>query len=143
MKLNVKDSQFLVGTAAATPATEVGQVAEGSVDLGELSMVDTTTITDATKTMTAGVRDSMSGSFTLVWDPALASHASLLTSYLAKTKISLGFKLRSNVPAQIEFYYGDGYLTNVSAPIASGGGNARMESTISFKLAGAYTRDSV
>jgi uncharacterized lipoprotein YajG len=139
-KFNVKDSDFLYGTAGGAPATIAGQVADGSVDLGEVSLVEVTTKDNATKQNVAGVRDTMGGSFTLVWDPALASHAALMTAYLAKTKTALGFKLSDNTPAQVEFFYGDGYITNISAPIASGGGNSRMECSVSFKLSGPYTR---
>lgn len=141
-KLNVKDSQFLIGTAGGAPATQVAQVRDGNVSLGEVSLVDTTTITDGTKTSTAGVRDSMSGSVTLVWDPDSATHATLMTNYLAKTLTAIGFKTRTNAstPVDVAFHYGDGYITNISAPIASGGGNAAMECTVNFKLAGAFTR---
>lgn len=138
-KFNVKDSQFLVGTAGGAPATNIAQVRDGDVSLGEVSMVETTTITDGTKTMTAGVRETMGGTITLVWDPAVATHATLMTNYLAKTLTAIGFKLRNNTPSDVKFYYGDGYITNISAPIASGGGNAVMECTVSFKLAGPFT----
>lgn len=138
-KFNVKDSQFLIGASGGAPATVVAQVRDGNVDLGEVSMVETTTITDATKTMTAGVRDSMSGSVTLVWDPAVATHATLMTNYLAKTLTAIGFKLRDNAPSDKKFWYGDGYITNISAPIASNGGDAVMECTVNFKLSGAHT----
>lgn len=139
MKFNVKDSQFLVGTAGGAPATVIAQVRDGDVTLGEVSMVETTTITDGTKTMTAGVRETMGGTITLVWDPAVATHATLMSNYLAKTLTAVGFKLRDNTPADVRFYYGDGYITNISAPIASGGGNATMECTVTFKLAGPFT----
>jgi len=140
-KLNVKNSQFLYGTAMAAPALVFGQVRDGSVDLGERSMVDTTTITDGTKTSVAGVRESMSGTVTVVWDPAETSHAALMTKYLAKTLGSLGFKLftTASTPVLIKHIYGDGYITNISAPIASNAGDAAMECTFSFKLTGAYT----
>lgn len=138
-KLNIKDSQFLIGTAGGAPATVAAQVRDGDVSLGEVSMVETTTITDATKTMTAGVRDTMGGTITLVWDPAVATHATLMTNYLAKTLMAIGFKLRDNTPADVKFWYGDGYITNISAPIASNGGDAVMECTVTFKLAGPFT----
>lgn len=138
-KLNIKDSQFLIGTAGGAPATVAAQVRDGDVTLGEVSMVETTTITDATKTMTAGVRDTMGGTITLVWDPAVATHATLMTNYLAKTLMAIGFKLRDNTPSDVKFWYGDGYITNISAPIASNGGDAVMECTVTFKLAGPFT----
>jgi hypothetical protein len=138
-KFNVKDSQFLIGAAAGTPATVAAQVKSGDVSLGEVSMVDTTTITDGTKTSVAGVRDTMGGSITIVWDPALATHATLMTNYLAKTAMSLGFKLRDTTPTDKKFFYGDGFITNISAPIASGGGDAAMECTVNFKLKKAHT----
>lgn len=138
-KLNVKDSQFLIGGAGGAPATVIAQVRDGDVSLGEVSMIETTTITDAAKTMTAGVRDTMSGSVTLVWDPAESTHGTLMTSYLAKTLKAIGFKLNDNTPTAIKTWYGDGYITNISAPIASGGGDAVMECTVSFKLAGRFT----
>ena len=139
-KLNVKDAQLLTGVAGANPAVVLAQVKDGNVELGELSMVDTTTMTDSTKTQVAGVRDSMGGSVTVVWDPGAATHATLMTSYLAKTKIALGFDLRTNAPASIVKYYGDGYVTNCSAPIAVSGGNGAMECTFNFKLSGPYTK---
>lgn len=142
-KLNVKDSQFLTGAAGAAPATAVAQVREGNVDLGEVSMVDTTTVTDATKTQVAGIRESMAGTVTLVWDPASATHATLMAAYLAKTLIGIGFNLRDNAsptPATVVKYYGDGFVTNISAPIASSGGNGAMECTVNFKLSGKYTK---
>lgn len=141
-KLNVKNAQFLYGTAAGVPATVFGQVASGSVDLGEVNLVDTTTITDGTKTSTPGTRDSMSGSVTLVWDPAESSHAALMTKYLAKTLGSIGFKLRTTAasPTDIVHYYGDGYITNISAPIASNAGDSAMECTMNFKLTGPFTK---
>ena len=94
-KLNVKNAQFLYGAAGTvgapgTPSTVFGQVKDGSVDLGEVNLIDTTTMTDGTKTVTAGTRDSMSGNVTLIWDPAETSHAALMTKYLAKTPGSLG-----------------------------------------------------
>lgn len=138
-KFNVTNSQFLTGTAGAAPATVLAQVRDGDVTLGEVSMVETTTITDGTKTMTAGHRDTMGGTISLIWDPGIATHATLMTAYLAKTLISIGFKLRNATPADVEFYYGDGFITNISAPIASGGGNAVMECTVTFKLAGPFT----
>lgn len=141
-KLNVKDSQFLIGSAGGAPATVVAQVRDGDVTLGEVSMIETTTITDGTKTMTAGVRDTMGGTITLVWDPAVATHATLMTNYLAKTLMAIGFKLRDNTPVtpgDVKFWYGDGYTTNISAPIASNGGDAVMECTATFKLAGPFT----
>jgi len=140
-KLNVKDSQFLIGIAGGAPGTVIAQVRDGDVSLGEISMIETTTITDGTKTMTAGVRDTMSGSITLVWDPAAATHATLMTAYLGKTLKSIGFKLRDNAtsPADVVLYYGDGYITNISAPIASNGGDAVMECTVNFKLAGPFS----
>lgn len=138
-KFNVTNSQFLTGTAGALPATVLAQVKDGSVDLGDVSMVETTVMTDGTKTMTAGVRETMSGSVTLVWDPGVATHATLMTAYLAKTLISIGFKLRDATPTDKKHWYGDGFITNISAPIASGGGDAAMECTVNFKLAGAYT----
>lgn len=141
-KLNVKDSQFLIGASGGAPATVAAQVKDGNVELGEVSMVDTTTITDGTKTQVAGVRDSMSGSVTLVWDPAVATHATLMTNYLAKTLTAIGFALRDNTPASIVTYYGDGYVTNISAPIAVSGGNGAMECSINFKLSGKYTKVS-
>ena len=141
MKFNVKNAQFLTGAAAGVPSTEIAQVRDGDVTLGELSMVETTTITDATKTMTSGVRETMGGTITIVWDPAAATHSTLMTSYLAKTVLSIGFKLRDTAasPATIKHWYGDGFITNLSAPIASGGGNAVMECTVTFKLKGALT----
>jgi hypothetical protein len=140
-KLNVKDSQFLTGSAGGAPSTAIAQVRDGDVSLGEVSMVETTTITDGTKTMTAGSRDTMGGTITIVWDPGIATHATLMTSYLAKTLLSIGFKLRDNAtsPADVKFFHGDGYITNISAPIASNGGDAVMECTVSFKLAGKFT----
>ena len=138
-KLNVKDSQFLIGAAGGAPATVIAQVRDGDVSLGEVSMVETTTITDTAKTMTAGVRDTMSGSITLVWDPAETTHSTLMTSYLAKTLKGIGFKLNDNTPTAIKTWYGDGYITNISAPVASNGGDAVMECTVSFKLAGKFT----
>ena len=141
-KLNVKNAQFLYGAAAGVPATVFGQVRDGSVDLGEWSLVDGTTITDGTKTATPGTRESMSGQVTLVWDPAESSHAALMTKYLAKALGSIGFKLRTTAasPTDIVHFYGDAFITNISAPIASNGGDASMECTMSFKLTGAYTQ---
>lgn len=139
-KLNVKDSQFLIGVAGGAPATPVAQVKDGNVELGEVSMVKTTTITDSTQTQVPGVRDSMSGTITVVWGPGVATHATLMTNYLAKTKTAIGFALRDNAPANVVTYYGDGYLLNVSAPIASSGGNGAMECTVKFKLSGKYTK---
>jgi hypothetical protein len=136
-KFNVRNAQFLTGAAAGVPSTEIAQVRDGDVTLGELSMVETTTITDATKTMTSGVRETMGGTITIVWDPAAATHSTLMTTYLAKTAISIGFKLRDTAtspPATIKHWYGDGFITNLSAPIASSGGNAVMECTVTFKL---------
>jgi hypothetical protein len=138
-KLNVKDSQFLTGSAGSAPSTVIAQVRDGDVSLGEVSMVETTTITDGTKTMTAGSRDTMGGTITLVWDPGVATHATLMTSYLAKTLLSIGFKLRDNTPSDVKSFYGEGYITNISAPIASNGGDAVMECTVTFKLAGKFT----
>lgn len=138
-KLNVKDSKFLTGSAGGVPATEIAQVRDGDVSLGEVSMIETTTITDDAKTMTAGVRDTMSGSITLVWNPGAATHGTLMTNYLAKTLMAIGFKLNDNTPTAIKTWYGDGYITNISAPIASNGGDAVMECTVSFKLAGKFT----
>jgi len=140
-KFNVKNSQFLTGTVGGAPTTEIAQVRDGDVTLGEVSMVETTTLTDGTKTMTAGVRETMGGTITIVWDPAIATHATLMTAYLAKTAISIGFKLRDTAasPATIKHWYGDGFITNLSAPIASSGGNAVMECTVTFKLKGALT----
>ena len=140
-KLNVKNFQFLYGAAGGSPATAFGQVRSGSVDLGELSMIDSTVITDGRKTNVPGVRESMSGTVTVAWDPAESSHAAIMSRYLGKTLGSIGFKLRSTAatPADIKFFYGDGYITNVSAPIASSAGDALMECTFSFKLTGAYT----
>jgi len=140
-KLNVKNAQFLYGTAGGAPASVFGQVRDGSVDLGEWSMVETTTVTDGTKTMVPGVRESMTGSVTLVWDPAESSHAALMTNYLAKTKTAIGFKLRTSAtsPVDIKFFYGDAFITNISAPIASNAGDATMECTLNFKLTGVYT----
>jgi hypothetical protein len=140
-KLNVKDSQFLTGTAGGAPASVIAQVRDGDVSLGEVSMIETTTITDGTKTMTAGSRDTMGGSITLVWDPAATTHAALMTAYLAKTLLAIGFKLRDNAstPADVKSFYGNGYITNISAPIASNGGDAVMECTVNFKLAGPFT----
>lgn len=138
-KFNVKDSQFLIGSAGGAPGTVVAQVRDGDVSLGEVSMIETTTITDPAKTMTAGVRDTMGGTITLVWDPAVATHATLMTNYLAKTLMAIGFKLRNNTPSDVKFWYGDGYITNISAPIASNGGDAVMECTATFKLAGPFT----
>ena len=146
-KLNVKNAQFLYGAAGTvgspgTPATVFGQVKDGSVDLGEVNLIDTTTMTDGTKTVTAGTRDSMSGNVTLIWDPAETSHAALMTKYLAKTLGSLGFKLRTTdaSPTTVVFYSGDGYITNITAPIASNAGDAAMECTMSFKLTGAFVK---
>jgi hypothetical protein len=141
-KLNVKNAQFLYGAAGGVPATVFGQVMSGSVDLGEVSMVDTTTVTDETKTNVAGTRESMSGSVTLAWDPAESSHAALMTKYLAKTLGSIGFKLRTTAasPVDIVHYYADAFITNISAPIASNAGDSAMECTMNFKASGAYTK---
>lgn len=141
-KLNVKNAQFLYGGAGGAPSTVFGQVSSGSIDLGEVSMVDVTTITDGTKKNVAGTRESMSGSVTLVWDPAESSHAALMTKYLAKTLGSIGFKLRTAAasPTDIVTYYGDGFITNISAPIASNAGDSAMECTMNFKLSGDYTK---
>lgn len=140
MKLNVKDSQFLLGVAGGAPATVVAQVRDGSVDLGEVTLVDTTTTTDSTNSQVPGVRESMEGTVTLVWDPSEATHATLMGNYLAKTKTAIGFAVRSNAPADLVKYYGDGYIINVSAPIAVQGGNGAMECTVKFKLSGKYTK---
>jgi hypothetical protein len=142
-KLNVKDSQFLLGATVAAgatpsaPSTAIAQVRDGNVTLGAVSMVETTTITDAAKTMTAGTRDTMGGSITIAWDPALATHGTLMTTFLAKTRTTIGFKIRDNeaTPGDVVSYYGAGYITDVSAPIASKGGDALMECTVTFKLA--------
>jgi len=141
-KLNVKNAQFLHGSSGGAPSSVFGQVASGSVDLGEVSMVDTTTITDGTKTSVAGTRESMSGSVTLVWDPAETSHAALMTKYLAKTLGSIGFKLRTTAasPTDIVHYYADAFITNISAPIASNAGDSAMECTMNFKATGAFTK---
>lgn len=141
-KLNVKNAQFLIGTAAGIPATVVGQVRSGSVDLGEQSLIDSTVITDGTKQKVPGVRESMSGTVTVAWDPADTQHAAVMTKYLGKTLGSIGFKLRTTAasPTDIVHFYGDGYFTNVSAPIASNAGDALMEATFSFKLTGRYTQ---
>jgi hypothetical protein len=141
-KLNVKNAQFLFGSAAGIPSTPFGQVVSGSIDLGEVNMVDTTTITDGTKTMVAGTRESISGSVTLVWDPAESSHAALMTKYLAKTLGSIGFKLRTSSasPTDIVHYYSDAYITNISAPIGSNAGDSAMECTMSFKGTDKFTR---
>lgn len=139
-KFNVKNAQFLTGTVGGAPSTEIAQVRDGDVTLGEMSMVETTTITDGTKTMTAGVRETMGGTITIVWDPSIATHTSLMTTYLAKTAISISFKLRDAAasPATLNHWYGDGFITNISAPIASRGGNAVMECTVTFKLKGRF-----
>jgi len=141
-KLNVKNAQFLYGSAAGVPATVFGQVADGSVDLGDVNLIDTTTITDGTKTKVGGTREAMSGTVKVIWDPAESSHAALMTKYLAKTKGSIGFKLRdtAGTPADIVHYYGDAFITNISAPIGSNAGDAAMECTLSFKLTGPYTK---
>jgi hypothetical protein len=134
-KLNVKDSQFLVG------GNPVAQVRDGSVDLGEVSMVDVTTTTDTTNAQVAGIRESMEGTVTLVWDPAETTHASLLTAYLAGTLLTgLGFRVRDNTPTNIVSYTGSGFILNISAPIATQGGNSAMECTVRFKLSGKYTK---
>lgn len=139
-KFNVKNAQFLIGTAGGAPATAVAQVRDGEVTIGELSMVETTTITDEAKTMTAGLRDTMGGAITIIWDPAVATHGTLMTNYLAKTLTAIGFKIRNAASSDVQFWYGDGFITNISAPIASNAGDAAMECTVSFKLAGAYTK---
>jgi hypothetical protein len=131
-KYNVKDSTFVTGAAGGAPSTVVGQVASGSIEAGEASLVDVTTVGDATKQRVRGVKESLSGSIELVWDPAETSHASLMSSYLAKTLISVGFILKNGASATSTLY-SNGYITNVSAPIEVDGA---MSCTISFKGTG-------
>ena len=140
-KLNVKNAQFLYGTAGAAPATPFGQVRSGSIDLGELSMIESTVMSSGRKTNVSGARETASGSVTVAWDPAETSHAALMSRYLGKTLGAIGFKLRSSAatPTDINSFYGDGYITNISAPIASSAGDALMECTFNFKLAGVLT----
>lgn len=140
MKINVKDSQLRIGVAGGAPATVIAQIKDGTVDLGEVSMSDATSTTDATNVMVPGIRESMEGQFTLQWDPALATHITLMTNYLAKTLMAIGFDVRSNAPASIVAYHGDAFIINMSAPLAVQGGNGVMESTLKFKLSGKYTK---
>lgn len=130
-KYNVKASTISLGG-------NVAQVRSSDIDLGEVSMVETTTISDGTKTMSAGLRDTMGGTVTVVWDPAL--HATAMSAYMNKTSVAIAVTYAGipssggTTPTTLFSRSGQGFITNISAPI--GGADAVMECTFSFKLRG-------
>ena len=122
-----------IGAATVIPAVALTQITDISPDLGATNMVDTTTIGDGTKTNAPGTHEAMEFSVTLNFDPAEASHATLLTNKAAKTRMTFGI-ITPDTGAAI--FWANGYITTFSM---SGGVDSVLTASVTFKADSAYT----
>jgi hypothetical protein len=124
---------IFIGTAALAPTTPLTQVTDISPDLGATNMVDTTTISDGTKTVAPGTHEGAEFGFTLNFDPSETSHATLLTNKAAKTRMSFGITTPDTGAA---VFWANGYITTLTL---SGGVDSVLSASVSFKADSAYT----
>ena len=122
-----------IGAATVIPAVALTQITDISPDLGATNLVDTTTIGDGTKTAAPGTHEAMEFSVTLNFDPAEASHATLLTNKAAKTRMTFGVITPDTGNA---IFWANGYITTLSM---SGGVDSVLTASVTFKADGAYT----
>ena len=122
-----------IGAATVIPAVALTQITDISPDLGATNLVDTTTIGDGTKTAAPGTHEAMEFSVTLNFDPAEASHATLLTNKAAKTRMTFGVITPDTGNA---IFWANGYITTLSM---SGGVDSVLTASVTFKADSAYT----
>lgn len=132
-KYSANGASVVYGTAGVAPATALGQVDSGDVDLGELTMTDVSTLSDTRKDYVPGMHESFSFSCVVTWDPALSGHAAAMSAYLARTKISAGMVFPD---AGAAIVWSDGFWTNVTPAVAVDG---KLSATFTFKGVGAVT----
>lgn len=116
------DILLYIGTAGSAPATAVTQFKNPSFNLGDTTLVDTTTVGDGTKTNKPGTHAPAKLTFTLNFDPSETSHATLLTNKSAKTRFSFGLTTPDTGAA---VFWANGYVesfefsTDSDAPITA------------------------
>ena len=124
---------FKTGSAGAEPGTTIAQFESGEINLGTINMVDTTGLSDATKTMAPGTKEPIRITGTLRFDPGDNDHDSIVDAMLAKTLISAGIYYPNNATTEV---YSDGYITEFSTPFAVDGA---LNASFTFQGTGAPT----
>lgn len=136
-KVSAAGSLFKIGTAGGSPATTIGQVRSGTIDLPDLGEVDVTTASsdaNASNEWVPGTFGNLEANVTVAFDGSETGMAAVMTAYTAKTKISFGFIASDAGQATV---YSDGYVKSVKG--LNGAPNAALEATISLKGTGAFT----
>jgi hypothetical protein len=129
----LKGALVKIGAAGGAPATTLGQVLSGSVDLGQVNFADLTVIGDETKVHCAGTKDAMTMEVVVLFDPDVTEQDTVLDAYIANTKVSAGVTF----PQTAAVFYSDGFWKNATIPLE--GPDGKMTATFSFQGTGPIT----
>ena len=132
-RFTAKGTKLLIGATGSpstAPATSVAQLRDGSFEGGEIGMIDVTVLADEFREFLPGLGSPMNVEAEFIWDPADTNMSTILTNWLAKTKMTFGLEFPDSGAA---VYWTEGWVTNVSI---QGSLDTELVATVSFSGTG-------
>ena len=131
--LIANDLLIYIGTAGVAPAVALTQVTDVSHNLGDTTLIDTTTIGDGTQTNKPGTHAPLQMTVTVNLDPSETSHSTIISNKIAKTRMSFGVTTPDTGAA---IFWANGHVESLEI---SGSNDDKVTASITFTADSAFT----